>query len=198
MVSVGASQLHVDHLTKPSCRVRFVDVVKHGRKISRKEWLLGQQRVRDLCTQGEGALAGEMTFTARGSTEGGQGGKMRWESNNRFSLLDGDGDNEEQLEAELDDQTLGVTVGLMGALGARKASKLWSTVRVGPPEFLPVLLHLAVHLSQDRLVGMVEQQLMTNLPPSLTLSHQGAIKVLSRNMGTQEGTQMPTVRTCSQ
>jgi len=61
-------------------------------------------------------------------------------------------------------------VGMLGALGARKATKLWSTVRTGPADFLPVLLHMAVHLSQDRLVGLVEQQLMTNLPPALTPS----------------------------
>ena len=32
--------------------------------------------------------------------------------------------------------------------------KMWTTVKVGPSDFLPTLMH--VHLSAERLVGVVE------------------------------------------
>ena len=48
--------------------------------------------------------------------------------------------------------------------------KMWTTVKVGPSDFLPTLMHVAVHLSAERLVGVVENQLMANLPLELTPS----------------------------
>jgi len=160
----------------PSRKVHFGEGVRSGSKTSRKEWLRGQQRTRAPTAEHEGAL--------------------RWSANNRYAVLvedrqDAEGfsedctpfvEDEDDFQAQDQGCTMayklpdllqsfeGTDAAAKTLLGARKATKLWSTVRAGPADFLPVLLHMAVHLSQDRLVGLVEQQLMTNLPPALTPS----------------------------
>jgi len=63
-----------------------------------------------------------------------------------------------------------VLIGGEGASSAHalRSTKLWTSVRMGPADFLPTLLYVTAHLGVKRLVGVVEDSLMDNLPPQLT------------------------------
>ena len=136
-------------------KVTFAENVRSRcRGYSRKAWMTAQKSL----------------TASKDASVGGLGKTLRWSTGNSFALLvdTGDGGEEENSEHTMETEAGASQGGQLCTLGARKATKMWSTVRTGPSAFLPVILHMAVHLSQERLVGVVEQQLMLNLPPSLT------------------------------
>jgi hypothetical protein len=78
-------------------------------------------------------------------------------STNRYAGLHVEDGEDEEEEGKTD----------MG-MAARRASKLWTTVHAGDGRFHVMLMHAAAHMGEQRMIEMVENNLLLNTPGGLT------------------------------